>query len=129
MGKRQVIEVPGITHGANPIPAAVRIGNMLFSGGISGQDPDNGSAIPPEPERQTALMFANVRRLLAAAGGSTDDIAHVAVSLKDLKYRALINTEWLKMFPDEHDRPTRHTQQYDLAGAMLVQCQITAVLD
>lgn len=129
MGKRKVIEVPGMSHGANPIPAGVRVGNMVFSGGIMGQDPDNGGKIPPEPEKQATLTFMNIRRLIEAAGGTTDDIAHIAVSLKDLKHRDLVNTEWIKMFPDEHDRPARHTQQYDLAGNMLIQCQIIAVLD
>ena len=32
--KRHSLKVPGITHGANPIPSGVRIGNMLFSGEI-----------------------------------------------------------------------------------------------
>src|SRR5438067_10332211 len=124
MRKRRVLEVPGISHGANPIPAGVRIGNLVFSGGIAGQDADNGGRIPPELEQQVALTFRNIRALVEAAGGTTADIAHVAVSLKDLTYREALNAEWVKMFPDADDRPVRHTQRYDLAGNMLIQSQI-----
>jgi hypothetical protein len=33
------------------------------------------------------------------------------------------------MFPNEHDRPARHTLLWNLPGDMLVQCEIVAVLD
>lgn len=125
--KRQTLQVPGISHGANPIPSGVRIGNVVFSGGIAGQDPVTGQ-IPPEIEKQAELAFANLRRLMEAAGGSTDDIGHVTVYLKDLSHREHINREWVKLFPDEHDRPTRHTLKYDLAGNMLLQLQVIGVI-
>ena len=127
--KRRSLKVPGITHGANPIPSGVRIGNMLFSGGISGLDPATNT-IPPEIEKQAELTFQNLRRLLDAAGGSSDDIGHVTVYLTDLGHREHVNREWLKMFPDEDDRPTRHTLKADaLPGNTLLQLQIIAVLD
>lgn len=124
--RRQVIEIPGVAHGA-PIPFAIRIGNMVFSGGIMGADPATGK-IPPEPERQAELIFQHMRTVMEKAGGSVDDIAHVTVFLKDLQYRSAVNTEWLKMFPDEHDRPTRHAIKADLQGDMLIQCEIIGVL-
>jgi 2-iminobutanoate/2-iminopropanoate deaminase len=125
--KRQTLHVPGISHGANPIPSGVRIGNVVFSGGISGQDPATNS-IPPEPEQQAALAFANLARLMEAAGGSSADIGHVTVYLKDLSHREHINREWLAMFPDEDDRPTRHTLKADLQGNTLLQLQVIGVL-
>lgn len=125
--KRRSLKVPGISHGANPIPSGVRLGNMVFSGGISGQDPATGT-IPPEVEKQAELAFQNLQRLMAAAGGSTDDIGHITVYLKDLGHREHINREWLKMFPDDGDRPTRHTLKADLQGNTLLQLQIIAVV-
>lgn len=127
MRKRQVLEVEGVSHGA-PIPMGVRVGNMVFSSGIMGTDPATGK-LPPDPDRQAELMFQNLRSLLAAAGGSPDDVAHMTVFLKDNEYRQALNREWLKMFPDEHDRPARHTLRWDLAGDMLIQCEVVAVLD
>ncbi len=127
MGRRQTLEVPGVTHGA-PIPMGARIGSLLFSSGVMGKDPATDS-LPDDPARQAELMFRNVRALLAQAGGSLDDVARVTVYLKDNAYREHLNREWLKAFPDEHDRPARHTLLWDLPGGMLMQCELVAVLD
>jgi 2-iminobutanoate/2-iminopropanoate deaminase len=127
-GKRQSFKVAGIVHGANPIPSGARVGNLLFSGGISGQDPASNT-IPPEIEKQAELAFQNLRRLLEAAGGSTDDIGLVTVFLKDLSHREHVNREWLKLFPDDDNRPARHTLKAELQGNTLLQLQVIAVLE
>jgi enamine deaminase RidA (YjgF/YER057c/UK114 family) len=93
-----------------------------------GQDLATGE-LPDDPKRQTELMFQHVRTLLEQAGGGPESIAKMTVWLKDNAYRELVNAEWLKMFPDEHDRPARHTFLQDLQRGMLVQCEIVAVLE
>jgi 2-iminobutanoate/2-iminopropanoate deaminase len=128
MAKRQVLEVPGVGHGNAPIPMGVKIGSMVFSSGVMGQDPETHS-LPPDPARQTELMFQHVKTLVEAAGGTTANIAHMTIFLKDNANREHINREWLKMFPDEHDRPARHILLWELGGQMAVQCEIVAVLD
>lgn len=128
MSRRKSIEIPGLSHGNNPIPQASLMGNLLISGGISGQEPGNPQ-LPEDLESQTRLMFANIRRIMAAAGGSTDDIVKVTVFLKHGLSRDPINLEWLAMFPDQTSRPARHTILYEPPGAMLVQCEIVALLE
>lgn len=128
MPRRQVIKVPGVAHNA-PIPMAVKMGNMVFSSGIIGADPATGE-IPEDAATQTGLMFQHIRSIMEQAGGSTADIAHMTVFVKDNASRQFINTEWLKMFPDENDRPARHAIRTDeLQRGMQVQCEIVAVLD
>ena len=127
MPRRRVLEVPGVAHDA-PIPMGVRMGNLVVSSGIAGKDPETGE-MPADPARQAQLMFRHLRTLMEAAGGSPADIAHMTVYVKDLAYRDHVNREWLAMFPDEHDRPARHTLVSDLRAGMLVQCEILAVLD
>ena len=127
MGKRQTLEIPGVRHAA-PIPMGARIGNLLFSSGVMGKDPATDS-LPDDPARQAELMFQNVRTLLELAGGGLDDVARFTVYLKDNAYREHLNREWLRAFPDEHDRPARHTLLWDLPGGMLMQCELVAVLD
>jgi 2-iminobutanoate/2-iminopropanoate deaminase len=127
LGRRTTLEVPGVTHGGAPIPMGVRIGNLVFSSGIMGKDPADDS-LPDDPARQAELMFQNARTLLESAGASLDDVAHVRVFLKDNAYREHLNREWLKAFPDEHDRPARHTLLWDLPGQMLIQCELVAVV-
>jgi 2-iminobutanoate/2-iminopropanoate deaminase len=106
----------------------VRMGNLVFSSGVMGKDPGTDQ-FPADPARQTELMFQHMRALVEAAGGSLDDVAHVTVFVKDNAYREHLNREWLRAFPDEHDRPARHTLLWDLQGGMLIQCEFVAVLD
>ena len=127
MSKRQSIDIPGIQHGA-PIPMASKVGNLLFSSGIMGRDTET-EEMPPDPERQAENVFKNMKAVVEAAGGTTEDIAHVTVFLNDLAHREPVNKYWLEMFPDEHSRPARHAIVTDLRGGMLIQCEIVAVLD
>jgi 2-iminobutanoate/2-iminopropanoate deaminase len=127
LGRRQSLEIPGIRHNA-PIPMGARIGNLLFSSGVMGKDPADDS-LPADPARQAELMFQNVRTLLELAGGTLDDVARMTVYLKDNAYREHLNREWVRAFPDEHDRPARHTLLWDLPAGMLIQCELVAVLD
>ena len=125
MPKRQSINIEGFVH-KNPIPAASRIGNVLMSSIINGVDPATGK-VAPTLEQQCRFMFEHVRAIMAKAGGSPDDIVKMTVWMTDRAQRDAVNTEWVKMFPDEHARPARHTMRADLEGGLLVQCDITAV--
>lgn len=127
MARRTSIHIAGFKH-ANPIPAASRIGNLLVSGGIHGMDPATGKTAATL-EDQLRFMFQHVRAVMAAAGGSPDDIIKFAVTMTDRTQRPALNVEWLKMFPDEHSRPARHTSEGTLSPGMLVQCDIMGVID
>ena len=123
---RKVIHIPGKWHGGQPIPAATKTGPLVTSGGVSGMDPETNEVVSDLPE-QARLAFEHVRRIMAEACGTTDDIAHMNVYVKSRDVRPLVNEQWVAMFPDEESRPTRHTIQYDaLAGGMELQIQFTA---
>ncbi|MEN3265209.1 RidA family protein [Pseudonocardia sp.] len=124
---RRSIEVPGLHHGGLPIPVASVVGNLLVSGGISPLDPATGS-IPDSTEEQVETAFANVRRVLEAAGGRLEDVVKCTVFVQDKSIRPVIDKYWLQMFPDEASRPARHTLRIDLAASMQIQLEITAVL-
>jgi 2-iminobutanoate/2-iminopropanoate deaminase len=126
MAKREVIHVAGLGHGAQPIPLAVKVGGMLYTGSISGADPATGK-LSEDPAEQIAQAFRNVRAVLAAAGGDVSGIAKVETRLSDMSLRDTLNKEWVAMFPDEHDRPVRHTGKADM-GAQAIQIEITAHL-
>ena len=68
MDKRRSIEVGGVKH-VNPIPSASKKGPFAVSGAISGADPETGK-VPVELDAQCRQMFDNVRRVMAAAGGT-----------------------------------------------------------
>ena len=126
MAKRRVIEIPGLSHRA-PIPMGATIGNMVFSSAISGRDPET-NVLPEDPDKQAEMLFRNIRTFMERAGGTTGDIGHMTVFLKEERYRESVNKEWLKMFPDEKDRPARHSIRVDVRGEVLFQIEIIAVV-
>ena len=121
------IEVEGVSHGNAPIPMGARVGNMIFSSGIMGKDPATDK-LPEDGPTQAKFMFQNLRALLRNGGATLEDVAHVAAFVKNNDQRAALNEEWLKCFPDPHDRPARHTQVADLQGGMLMQIEVIAVV-
>jgi enamine deaminase RidA (YjgF/YER057c/UK114 family) len=128
MRKRQTIHVEGFNH-ANPIPAAARVGPLLMSGLINGTDPATGK-LAEGLEAQCACMFRQIRSVLAAAGGTPDQLVRLTVWLKDRSQRGPLNAQWLAMFPEPDNRPARLSLQAgDLSAGILVQCEITAYID
>ncbi|MGH7828155.1 MAG: RidA family protein [Candidatus Binatia bacterium] len=126
MARRKSIHIKGMEHGA-PIPNGAEIGNMIFSSAISGKDAKTG-VLSSDPDEQAEAMFRNLRLFMEGAVGTPDNIAHMTVFLKEEKYRDSVNKAWLKMFPDEHDRPARHSLKVELRGEVLFQIEVIAVL-
>lgn len=126
MAKRRSIHVKGMEHGA-PIPNGAVLGNVIFSSAVSGKDAKTG-VLSPEPDEQAEAMFRNLRLFLEEAGASPANVGYMKVYLREEKYRDAVNKAWLKMYPDEHDRPARHATKVDLRGDNLFQIEVIAVL-
>ncbi len=127
MARREVIEVPGLPHHSNPIPNLVKLGNMVFSSAVAGYDSDT-QELREDPATQAVNVFRNIRLAVEAAGGTIDDIAKITVFMRDMAVREHVNREWLKMYPDENDRPARHSVRADIPERFHVQLEFVAVL-
>ena len=127
MSMRQRIKAPNIPEHVNPFPAAVRMKNLVFSSAIGSDDPDTHE-LPADREAQIANAFRTVRNIMAEAGGSPANIGKVSIYVADRNDRKLINPYWVEMFPDEDDRPVRHTSQVDMPAGRYIQIEFVAVL-
>ena len=123
---RRSIEIDGVTHNA-PIPAGARVGNILYSSGIMGKDPQTNQ-LPLDGASQARFTFQNLRTLLANGGATLSDVVRITAYVKDNSQRDALNAEWLQCFPHPDDRPARHTQVADLPGGMLLQIEAVAVI-
>lgn len=121
------LEVAGLNHGSAPIPMGARVGNMIFTSGISGKDPQTGK-LAEGAQAQALHAFENLRLLLEGAGASMADVGQVTVLTVDESLRDAINEAWVRHFPDPHDRPARHTTVQALRGGALLQLMAIAVL-
>ena len=126
---RESINIEGYGYRSNPIPAASRIGNIFVTGGIHAMDPQTGE-ISPGADTQCANVFSNVRRILAAAGATPENIIKMTFWVRDETMRDTINMHWLQMFPDPRSRPARYTIILEtLAPAWHLQCEAIAVIE
>ena len=127
MANRQRISGPGIPEHVNPFPACVKIGNMVFSAAIGGDDPETHE-LPEDEESQIENAFQTMHNMLSLSGGSPSDVAKVSVYVKDRTIRPRVNPHWLRMFPDEDDRPVRHMVPADMPPGRHIQLEFIAVL-
>jgi 2-iminobutanoate/2-iminopropanoate deaminase len=125
--RRKSIRIDSYSHGKTPIPAASRIGPFIASGNIGGFDVARGGYAADAAE-QTRQMFENLRDIVTAAGATLDDVLKMTVYVRDDSYRALLDMEWLKAFPDRDTQPARQTILHkDLPAGRLISCDILAV--
>ncbi len=123
--RRTSVYVEGFNH-KNPIPAGCRVGPLLESGSIQGNDPATGKPADTV-EQQCRYMLDNVRRIIVAGGGEIQDIVKLTVWMKDRNQRPALNVVWLEMFPDPQSRPARHTIiASELDMGKLIECSFTA---
>ena len=128
MSRRQTIHIPGVSHSA-PIPFGARVGSVVYSSGIRGDNAETGK-LSDDVEEQARQCFRNMRTFLEYAGATPDDVVRLTCYLKNLNDRSAINEPWLEMWPNEDDRPARHTTKYDPPqGGMKVQIEVIAVVE
>lgn len=126
MGRREVFEIPGVSHAPAPIPLAVRVGPILFTSAIMGVDPATGKA-PADPDRQVDFAFAHLDDVLRQAGLNRDSIGHVSALLTDDDMRPRLNRVWIEWFPNADDRPARHVALEAISDGMRIKLEVVAV--
>ncbi|HRN28530.1 MAG TPA: RidA family protein [Terrimesophilobacter sp.] len=104
------------------------IGPHLFSGVLTGRDPVSRE-MPAGLDEQVRNVFDRIRELMAAAGGSLDDVIKVTFWVVDYRDREAINREWVAAFPVPELRPTRQVNATQLDGGALVHADVVAILE
>lgn len=126
MAGRKSIDIESYGH-SNPIPSASVIGNLMATGVILPRYGKTGAPPATLPE-QAAIIFEHMKSLVEKAGGTTDNILKVNFWMKTPNDREAVNAEWVKMFPVEDARPTRHTFPDMQDGPFLIRAEFIAVL-
>ncbi|MDX3906364.1 MAG: RidA family protein [Pigmentiphaga sp.] len=121
------LEIDGVSHGSTPIPMGAKVGNTIFTSGIAGKLPATNK-LAEGAEAQAYQAFENLEALLEKGGATMRDVGVINVAVADESVRDALNKAWLKHFPDEADRPARHTSVQPLRGGMLLQLQAIAVV-
>ncbi len=85
--EKQVIRPEGVHDVSGRYEHAVRAGDTIYMAGQIALDPDGNLVGPGDAEAQSRQLYTNMERVLAAAGGSLDDLVSTTVYLTNLQHR------------------------------------------
>jgi len=118
------------TDGAPSSPLysqGVRAGETIHVSGMPGIDPETGRLAGPTIQEQARQALANCANVVAAGGGSIDDVVEVGVLLTSPEDFAGLNEVFAEVFPV--DPPTRYVAKLGVVlPDLLVSIRMTAVL-
>ncbi len=124
---RRELRVPGLAEPISHYTDAVWAGELLF---ISGCVPvgSDGNLVPGDVEAQARQVFACIGTVLAAAGGSFDDVVKVTVFLVDVDDRRAVNRVRQQVFGDTRPASTLvEVSRLAIPGA-LVEVEAVALI-
>jgi len=100
---KHAIQSPDAPAAIGPYSQAIRAGDTLWMSGQIALDPKTMQIVEGGIEAQAKRVFANMRAVLAAAGGSFDDVVKVSILLVDLgdfaKVNEIMAAEFRQPFP------------------------------
>ena len=108
-------------------PAGARIGDVLFSAGVTAMDAETG-ALLGDTEVQMRAAFDNLDRLLSAAGTDRRSILRIGGYLRDLGEKDVLNNEMVRRFPDASQKPVHKYVPAMLPPGVATSLQVIARL-
>lgn len=128
MTKKEIIQSEHAPQPIGPYSAAVRYGNIVYTAGQIGIDPQTGEIVPGGIEAETRQVLINLQNLLAAAGASLDQVVKTTVFVLDMNEFAMMNRVYAEFF--EKDFPARSTVQVSaLPKGAAVEIEAVAIVE
>ena len=94
----------------NPVPNAAIHNGLMVTSGILGKDQQTGRYYET-PEQQIESVFTQLEFILQEAGATPQDVTKVDLYFCDKSHRPLVNTHWLRLWPDPAYRPARQAHE------------------
>ena len=95
----KVITTSKAPAAVGPYSLAIQAGNMLFSSGQLGLNPETG-AMPEGVEAQTRQSLATIQAILDEAGFAKSDVVKTTVFIRDMNDFAAVNAIYADFFGD-----------------------------
>ena len=113
--EKKIIQTTKAPKVVLPLSQAVRMGDFIFTSGMTARDPETSELIGGDIEKQTERIILNLKAILEAAGSSLEKVAKVTVFLTDIRDFEGMNKVYRKYFPK--DPPARSTVEVDKLAA------------
>jgi 2-iminobutanoate/2-iminopropanoate deaminase len=106
---KKVIKSEKAPKAIGPYSVAIRTGNLIFTSGQLGLDPQTGNLVPGGIEAETRQALTNIQHVLADSGSGMQGVVKTTVFLKDMADFPKMNAVYAEFFPEPP--PARSTVQ------------------
>ena len=128
MSARQEFRVEGLAEPVSHYTDAVRAGDLLFVSGCVPTDETGDVVGVGDVVAQARQVFANIERILSAAGASFADVVKVTVFMRNIDDRPLINPVRQEFFGDARPASTLVEVSRLVLPEFLLEVEAVAVL-
>jgi 2-iminobutanoate/2-iminopropanoate deaminase len=109
------------------ISQAVRIGNLLFTEGVVGRDPQTGELASDEIKGQTRRVLRSIEAILEKAGTSLQNVIKVNAYIRDITRDVeAFNQVYAEFFGPEFAPARTIVQVGDFRGKIVIEVDVIA---
>lgn len=122
---RQVVRTENAPEPVGPYSQAVVVGNLVWTSGQIGIDPQTGKLVSGGIETETEQVLKNLVAVLAAAGSGLDRVIKTTIFITDMNEFARLNAIYARYFQEPY--PARSTVQVSaLPKGAAVEIEVVA---
>ena len=107
--KKEIVTAEKAPRAIGPYSAAVKAGDLIFTAGQLGIDPESGEFVPGGIEAETRQALLNIQAVLEAAGSSLKSVVKTTVFLRDMNDFGVMNVIYGEFFTEDY--PARSAVQ------------------
>jgi len=124
---RKIVVSEKAPKAIGPYSVAVQTGQLVYTAGQIGLNPETGEIVPGGIEAETRQVLTNLKNVLESAGSSLGDVVKTTVFLRDMGDFAKMNAIYAEFFAK--DPPARSTVAVaGLPKGCAVEIEAVAVL-
>ena len=126
--KKVIVVAEKAPKAIGPYSAAVKAGNLVYTAGQLGIDPESGQFVPGGIEAETRQALMNLKAILEEAGTSLESVVKTTVFLKDMNDFGVMNVIYGEFFTENY--PARSAVQVArLPKDGAIEIEAVALLD
>jgi len=126
--KKVIVVAEKAPKAIGPYSAAVKAGNLVYTAGQLGIDPESGQFVPGGIEAETRQALMNLKAILEEAGTSLESVVKMTVFLKDMNDFGVMNVIYGEFFTENY--PARSAVQVArLPKDGAIEIEAVALLD
>ena len=126
--KKVIVVAEKAPKAIGPYSAAVKAGNLVYTAGQLGIDPESGQFVPGGIEAETRQALMNLKAILEEAGTSLESVVKMTVFLKDMNDFGVMNVIYGEFFTENyHARSAVQVARLPKDGA--IEIEAVALLD